>query len=42
MLINFNEMLSRAYKEKRAVGSFNVYEVWVVERAKRPVPVLQV
>lgn len=25
MLVNFNEMLSRAYKEKRAVGSFNVY-----------------
>ena len=22
MLVNFNEMLSRAYKEKKAVGSF--------------------
>ena len=25
MLVNFNEMLSRAYKERRAVGFFNVY-----------------
>ena len=25
MLVNFNEMLSRVYRKKRAVGSFNVY-----------------